>query len=148
MYSCFNILGGFVQFSGGKIWVFHKNKLNSVPIATLLKENKARYDVAKGFHISGIFAVIEKGDPDNPVETLFTLQCINTVASTILSVLRTKKNMLKMKIHQVYLPKESKFTVTVRAVLWLTPLFLVLSIIKTLLNERLNHAKRKRKQTV
>ncbi|MBE7090739.1 MAG: hypothetical protein E7363_02365 [Clostridiales bacterium] len=115
---------------------------------TLLKENKARYDVAKGFHLSAISAVIESGNHHNPSEVLFFLQGINSVFLSLISVVRTKKNALRISVSEIYLSGEEKFSVTARAVLWLTPLILGLSIVKHLLNERLKNVKRKRKQAI
>lgn len=148
LYGFWQILGGFICFSGKKIWVFRKKSLKEVPIITLLKENKARYDVAKGFHLSAFSAVVEGGNPCNPSETLFFLQGINSVLSPIISAVRTKKNALRISVSEIYLSNEEHFSVTARAVLWLTPLILGFSIVKHLLNERLKDAKRKRKQAI
>ncbi len=143
LYGFLHVIGGFLQFSTGKIWVYKNKKVKSVSFLTLFKENKARYDVAKGFHLSAISAVIESGNPTNATETLFFLQSVNSILIPIISVIRTKKNALRINITEIYASTENKFTLTARAVFWFTPLILGFSIIKHLLNERLKYAKRK-----
>ncbi len=146
LYGFLQIMGGFLCLSGKKIWIFRKKSLKEISVFTLLKENKARYDVAKGFHLSAFSAIVEAGNQNHTPETLFSLQAINSVLLPIVSFVRTKKNALKINVSEICLSNEEAFSLTARAVLWLTPLFLGLSIVKHLLNERLKHVKRKRKQ--
>lgn len=140
------IWSGYIAFANNKAYLHYSNRKASVLRLESPQGIRQQFNLTKGIEFYGITLFAEYGSTENLILPfkIGTIQKI--VTDIIFSVLKTKKDFLRLKSNVLLSAEETYFCFSAKAMVLFNLLTLFMIGIKILL-EKILHAGKNRKQT-